>query len=150
MKTILDFGASSRSELERLNCPLTPPVIDTRQRMKMILGLSEALPSITKRKFEAAKASSDLLFSPTELAIIRSSAGIPVSMPTLPPPPPGSHASSSNYDTARRLRRNPFRSSKMRRQNRRSIRSRTPHQPSTWPTYQPPTQPISSSSTNTP
>ncbi|KAG9187725.1 sulfate adenylyltransferase (ADP) / ATP adenylyltransferase [Alternaria panax] len=32
---------------------------------------------IAKRKFEAAKASSDLLFSPTELAIIRTSAGIP-------------------------------------------------------------------------
>ncbi|CAG5178057.1 uncharacterized protein ALTATR162_LOCUS8513 [Alternaria atra] len=43
----------------------------------MLLGLSEALPSIAKRKFEAAKASSDLLFSPTELAIIRTSAGIP-------------------------------------------------------------------------
>ena len=149
MKAILDFGASSRWKLERLNCPPTPPVIDTRQRMKMILGLSEALPSITKRKFEAAKASSDLLFSPTELAIIRSSAGIPVSMPTVPPPP-GSHASSSNYDTARRSPRNPFRSSRMRRPNRRSTRSRTPHPPSTWPTYQPPTQPTSSSSTSTP
>lgn len=43
--------------------------------MKMLLGLPEALSSITKRKFEAAKASSDLLFSPTELAIIRTSAG---------------------------------------------------------------------------
>ncbi|CAN9311386.1 unnamed protein product [Alternaria alternata] len=43
----------------------------------MLLGLPEALSSITKRKFEAAKASSDLLFSPTELAIIRTSAGIP-------------------------------------------------------------------------
>lgn len=144
MKTILDFGANSQSKLERLNCPPTPPVIDTRQRMKMILGLSEALPSITKRKFEAAKASSDLLFSPTELAIIRSSAGIPVSMPTLPPPP-DSHASSSNYDTVHRLRRNPFRSSRMLRPNRRSTRSRTPHRPFTWPTYQPPTQPTSSS-----
>ncbi|KAL1796889.1 hypothetical protein ACET3X_005429 [Alternaria dauci] len=50
---------------------------DTPTLMKMLLGLSEALSTITKRKFEAAKASSDLLFSPTELAIIRTSAGIP-------------------------------------------------------------------------
>ncbi|KAG9378894.1 APA2 ATP adenylyltransferase [Pyrenophora tritici-repentis] len=45
--------------------------------MRMLLELSEALPSIVKRKFEAAKASSDLLFSPSELAIIRTSTGIP-------------------------------------------------------------------------
>ncbi|RMZ72115.1 bis(5 -nucleosyl)-tetraphosphatase [Pyrenophora seminiperda CCB06] len=43
----------------------------------MMLQLSEALPSIVKRKFEAAKASSDVLFSPSELAIIRTSTGIP-------------------------------------------------------------------------
>ncbi|RAR00547.1 5',5'''-P-1,P-4-tetraphosphate phosphorylase 2 [Stemphylium lycopersici] len=36
-----------------------------------------ALPNIARRKFDAAKASSDLLFSPTELAIIRTSNGIP-------------------------------------------------------------------------
>ena len=47
--------------------------------MRMLLELPEALPSIVKRKFEAAKACSDLLFSPSELAIIRTSTGIPVS-----------------------------------------------------------------------
>ena len=47
--------------------------------MRMLLELSEALPSIVKRKFEAAKASSDLLFSPSDLAIIRTTTGIPVS-----------------------------------------------------------------------
>jgi hypothetical protein len=144
MTLILKFGASSSSKLEP---PPTPPVKDTSQLMRMILGLPEALPRITKRKFEAAKASSDLLFSPTEVAIIRSSAGVPVSVPTMPPTP-DSQTSSSNYDTARRLRRNPYRSFKMLPQSRRSTRSRTPRQPYTLPTYRPRTQPTSSSSTS--
>jgi ATP adenylyltransferase len=46
--------------------------------MKMLLNLSESLPSLVEAKFTAAKASSSLLFSPTELAIIRTSTGIPV------------------------------------------------------------------------
>jgi len=54
--------------------------------MRMLLQLSEALPSIVKRKFEAAKASSDLLFSPSELAIIRTSTGIPVGAPAIATP----------------------------------------------------------------
>ncbi|KAJ5025563.1 5',5'''-P-1,P-4-tetraphosphate phosphorylase 2 [Bipolaris maydis] len=45
--------------------------------MRMSLELAEALPSIVKRKFEAAKASSDLIFSPTDVALIRTSNGIP-------------------------------------------------------------------------
>jgi ATP adenylyltransferase len=49
-----------------------------RQSIKMRLGLSEALLSLVKAKFEAAKASSSLLFSPSELAIIRTSTGVPV------------------------------------------------------------------------
>ncbi|KAF1841590.1 Ap4A phosphorylase-like protein II [Cucurbitaria berberidis CBS 394.84] len=52
----------------------------------MLLGLSEALPSLVEAKFKAAKASSSLLFSPTELAIIRTSTGIPFQLrycPTL-------------------------------------------------------------------
>lgn len=47
--------------------------------MRMSLELAEALPSIVKRKFEAAKASSDLIFSPTDVALIRTSNGIPAS-----------------------------------------------------------------------
>ncbi|KAJ4374267.1 bifunctional AP-4-A phosphorylase/ADP sulfurylase [Neocucurbitaria cava] len=43
----------------------------------MLLGLSEALPHLVDAKFKAAKAASSLLFSPTELAIIRTSAGVP-------------------------------------------------------------------------
>ncbi|KAF2031284.1 Ap4A phosphorylase-like protein II [Setomelanomma holmii] len=43
----------------------------------MLLGLSEALPSLVGAKFNSAKASSSLLFSPTEVAIIRTSSGVP-------------------------------------------------------------------------
>ncbi|KAF9735360.1 putative bis(5'-nucleosyl)-tetraphosphatase [Paraphaeosphaeria minitans] len=44
-----------------------------------MLGLSEALPQLVESKFASAKASQALLFSPTELFIIRTSAGIPAS-----------------------------------------------------------------------
>ncbi|KAF2867944.1 Ap4A phosphorylase-like protein II [Massariosphaeria phaeospora] len=43
----------------------------------MLLGLSEALPSLVEAKFRSAKAAQSLIFSPTELAVIRTSAGIP-------------------------------------------------------------------------
>jgi ATP adenylyltransferase len=46
---------------------------------KMLLGLSDALPNLVEAKFTAAKAKTSLIFSHTELAIIRTSAGIPVS-----------------------------------------------------------------------
>ena len=46
--------------------------------MKMLLGLSESLPSLVHAKFASAKASEALVFSATELAIVRTSAGIPV------------------------------------------------------------------------
>ncbi|KAF2856996.1 Ap4A phosphorylase-like protein II [Plenodomus tracheiphilus IPT5] len=52
----------------------------------MLLGLSQGLPSLVEAKFIAAKASASLLFSPTEVAIIRTSAGIPFQLrycPTL-------------------------------------------------------------------
>ncbi|KAL1612036.1 bifunctional AP-4-A phosphorylase/ADP sulfurylase [Paraconiothyrium brasiliense] len=42
-----------------------------------MLGLSEALPQLVEAKFKSARASQALLFSPTELSIIRTSAGIP-------------------------------------------------------------------------
>ncbi|KAF2467226.1 Ap4A phosphorylase-like protein II [Lindgomyces ingoldianus] len=45
--------------------------------MRMLLGLSESLPSLVEAKFNAAKAAQSLIFSPTELAIIRTSTGIP-------------------------------------------------------------------------
>ncbi|KAF2438668.1 hypothetical protein P171DRAFT_458360 [Karstenula rhodostoma CBS 690.94] len=44
-----------------------------------MLGLSEALPHLVESKFTSARASQALLFSPTELSIIRTSAGIPAS-----------------------------------------------------------------------
>lgn len=47
--------------------------------MRMILGLTEALPKLVDAKFASAKASDSLLFSHTELAVIRTSAGLPVS-----------------------------------------------------------------------
>jgi hypothetical protein len=46
--------------------------------MKMLLGLSEALPTLVEAKFKSAKAGQSLIFSPTELAIIRTTEGIPV------------------------------------------------------------------------
>jgi ATP adenylyltransferase len=47
----------------------------------MLLGLSEALPSLVEAKFRTAKASSSLLFSPSEVSIIRTSMGTPVRVP---------------------------------------------------------------------
>ena len=46
--------------------------------VNMLLNLPESLPSLVGAKFKAAKASSSLLFSPTEVAIIRTSGNIPV------------------------------------------------------------------------
>ncbi|KAI8938017.1 hypothetical protein NX059_005690 [Plenodomus lindquistii] len=43
----------------------------------MLLGLPESLPSLVEARFAAAKASASLLFSPTEVATIRTSNGIP-------------------------------------------------------------------------
>ncbi|KAF1975562.1 Ap4A phosphorylase-like protein II [Bimuria novae-zelandiae CBS 107.79] len=43
----------------------------------MLLGLSGELPDLVQAKFAAAKASEALLFSSTELTVIRTSAGIP-------------------------------------------------------------------------
>ncbi|KAF1934035.1 5',5'''-P-1,P-4-tetraphosphate phosphorylase 2 [Didymella exigua CBS 183.55] len=44
----------------------------------MLLGLTESLPSLVGAKFTSAKSSSSLVFSPTELSIIRTSTGIPL------------------------------------------------------------------------
>ncbi|KAH8723901.1 Ap4A phosphorylase-like protein II [Phaeosphaeriaceae sp. PMI808] len=60
----------------------------------MLLGLSKTLPSLIEAKFKAAKAGSSLLFSPTELAIIRTSKGIPFQLrycPTLAKKPIPKH-----------------------------------------------------------
>ena len=54
---------------------------------KMLLGFTESLPSLVKAKFASAKASSSLVFSPTELSIIRTSTGIPASTCTTQPLP---------------------------------------------------------------
>lgn len=51
---------------------------------KMLLGLTEPLPGLVEAKFKAAKASESLLFSPTELSIIRTSTGIPASSRATP------------------------------------------------------------------
>ncbi|CBX94761.1 hypothetical protein IAQ61_009422 [Plenodomus lingam] len=64
----------------------------------MLLGLSEGLPSLVEAKFLAAKASASLLFSPTEVAIIRTSTGIPFQLrycPTLAKKPVPKHAEST-------------------------------------------------------
>lgn len=45
----------------------------------MQLGLEEALPSLVKAKFATAKASQALIFSSTELSILRTKSGAPVS-----------------------------------------------------------------------
>jgi ATP adenylyltransferase len=49
----------------------------------MLLGLSEALPGLVEARFGAAKASSSLLFSPTEVTTIHTSTGVPVRVPTM-------------------------------------------------------------------
>ncbi|KAF2823465.1 HIT-like protein [Ophiobolus disseminans] len=51
--------------------------------MQLGAGLSETLPKVVEAKFELAKASSSLLFSPTEVAIIHTSTGVPVAVPTM-------------------------------------------------------------------
>ncbi|KAF2270923.1 Ap4A phosphorylase-like protein II [Lojkania enalia] len=45
--------------------------------MKMLLGLSEALPHLVEAKFRSAKAAQSLIFSHTELTLIRASEGVP-------------------------------------------------------------------------
>lgn len=45
----------------------------------MELGLSDSLRSLVSKSFRAAKQSQSLLFSETELAVIRSRHGVPVS-----------------------------------------------------------------------
>jgi ATP adenylyltransferase len=50
----------------------------------MLLGLAEPLSSLVEAKFRLAKASKSLIFSPSELQIIRTSAGIPVSTDASP------------------------------------------------------------------
>jgi hypothetical protein len=52
-----------------------------RENIRMLLGLIEALPSLVEARFASAKAASSLLFSPTEVAVLRSSLGIPVRIP---------------------------------------------------------------------
>jgi ATP adenylyltransferase len=44
----------------------------------MMFNLPEALSSLVEAKYQAAKASQAVVFSATELSIIRTSAGIPV------------------------------------------------------------------------
>ncbi|KAF1913967.1 Ap4A phosphorylase-like protein II [Ampelomyces quisqualis] len=54
--------------------------------MKMLLGLSETLPSLVEAKFASARATSGLLFSPSEVSTIRTSTGFPFQLrfcPTL-------------------------------------------------------------------
>ncbi|KAJ4409650.1 bifunctional AP-4-A phosphorylase/ADP sulfurylase [Didymella pomorum] len=59
----------------------------------MLLGLTESLPSLVEAKFASAETSSSLIFSPTELSIIRTSSGIPASTCTTPPLPNLANAS---------------------------------------------------------
>ena len=101
----------SLPRLDPARTPLNHQSTNLRSPMRMLLNLAEALPSLVEAKFTAAKASSSLLFSPTELAIIRTSSGIPV----------GTRLSghmiiciadnaSSNCDTVHRLQKSQFQS----------------------------------------
>lgn len=47
-------------------------------------GLTDSLKAQVQRKFAQARASGDLLFSDTELSILRSQQGVPVSQITCP------------------------------------------------------------------
>jgi ATP adenylyltransferase len=44
----------------------------------MQLGLQETLPALVKAKFAAAKATQALIFSATELSVLRTKSGAPV------------------------------------------------------------------------
>lgn len=55
---------------------VTTPFLQPKT-MRMLLP--ELLPSLVEAKFSAAKASSSLLFSPTEVTTIRTRDGVPVS-----------------------------------------------------------------------
>lgn len=80
---------------------------------RMLLGLTDALPALVEAKYKAAKAAASLIFSPTELAVIRTTSGVPVSkyMSSQRPKAQGfaravlTSKYSSNYATVQRLRR---------------------------------------------
>jgi hypothetical protein len=69
---------TSLPRLDQAPTSLNHQSTNLRSSMRMLLNLSEALPSLVEAKFTTARASSSLLFSPTELAIIRTASGIPV------------------------------------------------------------------------
>jgi ATP adenylyltransferase len=71
-------------EQELPTIPLAFHAITLSYPMRMLLGLSETLPSLVEAKFKTAKATSSLLFSLTEVAVIRTSSGIPVRVPRWP------------------------------------------------------------------
>jgi hypothetical protein len=108
----------------------TPP-----KPMKMLLGLSEALSSLAEARFISAKATSSLLFSPTEVAVIRTSSGIPVAFRPRVPAPDHHHCTNNkdryNCASAHRLPRSPHQSMPTPNQRIRSIPSRIPHLHST-------------------
>lgn len=62
----------------RATNPQTPSNI-LYTRLKMLLGLPEALPKLVEAKFASALSSKSLIFSHTELTIIRTTTGVPVS-----------------------------------------------------------------------
>ncbi|KAH7079081.1 Ap4A phosphorylase-like protein II [Paraphoma chrysanthemicola] len=73
--------------------------------MRMLLGLSEALPSLVEAKYKSAKASASLVFSPSEVAVIRTTSGIPFQLrfcPTLAKKP------TPKQDDAPKKKFNPF------------------------------------------
>jgi len=104
----------------------------------MHLALSEPLSSLVRGKYEAAKTAGHLLFSPTQLSIIRSTSGVPVRkcMHTLvadmfTPRPNTNWTFSFNCVIAPRLLRSPFLQSLHLNQRRKSTHL-TPHLRSFW------------------
>jgi hypothetical protein len=87
----LAFWRSPQSEAALASLTAFSP-LRLHMSRKMILGLPDSLPRLVEAKFQTAKASSSLLFSPTELSIVRTSTGLPASVPHTKPTAAVSHS----------------------------------------------------------
>ena len=155
---VLAFWRSPQSEAALASFHCLSHHCALHMSRKMILGLPDSLPRLVEAKFQAAKASSSLLFSPTELSIVRTSTGLPASVPhtknahRCSVPQPADMQRSSNCGTAPLWQRSPSPNSKRprRRPKNTSILSTTLRQTCTSSTSPPHRQRTSSSSTSSP
>ncbi|KAF2709547.1 Ap4A phosphorylase-like protein II [Pleomassaria siparia CBS 279.74] len=74
----------------------------------MPLDLSESLPHLVEAKYKTAKADQSLTFSPTELAIVRTSAGVPFQLRFCPSLAKKPIPQKENHDGPTKKKRDPF------------------------------------------